>query len=248
MNAPDIDPLDLPGLSRKRGRKVVDYIADLEKLAKRSEREVSPGLKVPLEPESDEEVKQLQDRLVTSGLSPADAPTDFVQIGDMAVSRRGLRLARTGLENSVPVLAFILVDPESKSLGTLVLKVPDGGPPLMDIAMGLFWRTLNTVPIGSATLTKGSERYFAVGNCSLELFHQGHLAAECRKIEAVWRERLHHANNLEQAWRKRFGELKTRFTMAKKYANDRDLSFKLALGANALLFCPALLKMLEWLR
>lgn len=266
MNPPEHEK---PKLSRElRPKPVDDYLKNLEELARRGDNEISPELKVPAQPRSDEEVIALRKRLAAINIPTTDAPEPQVQVANVAVARAGLCHARAGLierprGKSVPGLAFVFVHPASKTIDTLVLTLPDDGPALMDIAMGLFWHEVNIVPLGQATLTPGTSAYYAVKNCPMEMLDRGHLKAESNRIEASHNARLKEVERganqdireskaklveSEKGWTLRYKELENLFAIAEEAVAANARRFKVAIIIAVILLIPAFRGIAEWLR
>ncbi len=245
----------------RRQRPIDEYITDLANLAKQYESDVADHLKIPREPPSGDAVSKLRARLLSSELTIADAAEKVVRIANVVVPRAGLRFSRAGLdarEKLTPVLGFVFVDPESKSISTILLKVPDGGPNLMDIAMGLHWEQLNEFSIGQAVMLHGKQRFFEIKNCEMSWFDQGHLKAATEEMQCNFDEdytRLKSACTCGAYGAKRKSKPSDEnasrardIQRLQEFSKDRDRAFKVFLTAFLVVAVPAVVKIAEWLR
>jgi hypothetical protein len=268
MNPPQNDIR--PAIPRTAGPKRVDeYLAALDELAKRGDKDIQSDLKIPSQPRDDEEVRELRERLRASQLEPTDKPDAFVQIANVVVSREALRLARAGLRRSsrrgrapVPAVAFIVNDSGSKSISTLILEVPDSAPPLMDLATAIFWSQLNVIPFGSATLVSGVTCFYEIENCAPSMLDEGHLQArleekdrECASrvaaIEATREQAIREAKASTAARIKsltsQLAESERAKLSLREFSLDRDRGFKIFRAVVIVFTIPGVLKLGEWL-
>ncbi len=266
MNSPEHEARKLS--RHLRPKPVDDYLKNLEELVRRGDSEIAPELKVPAEPRSDDEVIRLRKRLAAIDVATTDVPEPLVQVANVAVARAGLCHARAGLiarprGKWVPGLAFVFVHPASKTIDTLVLTVPDDGPALMDIAMGLFWHEVNIIPFGEATLETGTSAYYAVKNCPMEMLDGGHMKAEAARLEAAYQMQFRQMNaesdrnvraanaakvKSATAWKRKCDELQRAAASLKGKARFHRSRFRVAAAIAAALILPAFKGVVEWLR